>query len=132
MLKLNLVKRVEVIFQAPRSKGEIVERFSDVFTELSCMEGEYCIELDDSVRPVIQTPRRVPHSLHDKLKVKLQEKEKNGVIQKVDKPTKWVNSLVTGEKRDGSLRLCLDPRDLNKTIRREWPPGIVSEYLLYF
>ena len=37
----------------------------------------------------------------------------------MDRPTPWVNSLVIVEKRDGSLRLCLDPRDLNKAIRRE-------------
>ena len=37
----------------------------------------------------------------------------------MDRPTPWVNSLVIVEKRDESLRLCLDPRDLNKAIRRE-------------
>lgn len=37
----------------------------------------------------------------------------------MDRPTPWVNSLVIVEKRDGSLRLCLDPRDLNKAIRLE-------------
>ena len=36
-----------------------------------------------------------------------------------DKPTEWVNSLVIVEKKDGSLRLCLDPKDLNIVIRRE-------------
>ena len=45
--------------------------------------------------------------------------EEKDVVQKVDRPTPWVNSLVIVEKRDGSLRLCLDPRDLNKAIRRE-------------
>ena len=32
---------------------------------------------------------------------------------------KWVNSLVVVENPDVSLRLCLDPRDLNKAIKRE-------------
>jgi hypothetical protein len=41
------------------------------------------------------------------------------VIAPVDEPTEWVNSLVMPEKKDGSLRLCLDPRDLNKAIMRE-------------
>lgn len=41
------------------------------------------------------------------------------MVQKVDRPTKWVNSLVILEKRNGSLRLCLDPRNFNKAIRRE-------------
>ena len=45
--------------------------------------------------------------------------ERDEIIAKVDKPTNWVNSLVIVEKKDGSLRLCLDPKDLNKVIRRE-------------
>ena len=61
----------------------------------------------------------MPYSLLEKLKQKLQELEEKDVIQKVDRPTPWVNSLVIVEKRDGSLRLCLDPRDLNKAIRLE-------------
>ena len=45
--------------------------------------------------------------------------ERNKVITKVDKPTSWVNSLVVREEPDGSLRVCLDPRELNRAIKRE-------------
>ena len=117
--KLNLVKRVETVAQAPRTKKELVDKFADVFSGLGCMKGEYHIELDDSVQPVIHPLRRIPYSLLEKLKPKLQELEEKDVVQKVDRPTSWVNSLVIVEKRDGSLRLCLDPRDLNKAIRIE-------------
>ena len=44
---------------------------------------------------------------------------KSGVLVKVDQPTDWVTSLVIVEKKNGSLRLCLDPRDLNKAVKRE-------------
>ena len=37
----------------------------------------------------------------------------------MNKPTEWVNSLVIMEKKSGDLRLCIDPKDLNKNIRRE-------------
>ena len=30
-----------------------------------------------------------------------------------------MNNLVIVEKKNGSLRLCLDPRDLNKAVKRE-------------
>ena len=33
-----------------------------------------------------------------------------------------VNSLVIREKPNGSLRICLDPKDLNKAIKREHHP----------
>ena len=45
--------------------------------------------------------------------------ERDEIIAKVDKPTNWVNSLIIVEKKDGSLCLCLDLKDLNKVIRRE-------------
>ena len=117
--KLNLVRRVETLAQYPLTKSEIIKEFSDVFSGLGRMEGGYHIELDDKVEPVIHPPRRVPYSLLEKLKLKLQELEEKDVIQKVDIPTPWVDGLVIVEKHDGSLRLSLDPRDLNKAIRRE-------------
>lgn len=44
--------------------------------------------------------------------------EKIGVIKKVSEPTDWVNSMVCTMKKDGSLCICLDPRDLNTAIKR--------------
>ena len=41
------------------------------------------------------------------------------MIRKVDEPTDWVNSRAIVEKPDGSLRICLDSRLLNKAIKRE-------------
>ena len=48
--------------------------------------------------------------------------EKNvqcGVLVKVDQPTDWVNSLVIVEKKNGTLQMCLDPKELNKAIKQE-------------
>lgn len=38
----------------------------------------------------------------------------------MDEHTEWVNSIVCAEKSNGKLRICLDPRDLNKAIKREY------------
>ncbi|XP_062578116.1 uncharacterized protein LOC134240013 [Saccostrea cucullata] len=46
--------------------------------------------------------------------------ESQGVIGKVDEPTKWVSSIVCAEKSNGKLRICLDKRDFNKAIKREF------------
>lgn len=45
--------------------------------------------------------------------------EKMNVIKKIDEPTDWVSSLVIVQKKSGALRICLDPRDLNKAVKRE-------------
>ena len=52
----------------------------DVFTGLSCLPGEYRIEIDPTIRPVQHTPRRIPVPLKAKLKEKIDEMEKEGII----------------------------------------------------
>ncbi len=42
-----------------------------------------------------------------------------GVIEKVEEPTEWVNSMVCVKKANGDLRVCVDPKDLNANIQRE-------------
>lgn len=42
-----------------------------------------------------------------------------GVIKKVEEPTVWVNSVVSTKKKNGDLRVCMDPKDLNEDIKRE-------------
>ena len=43
-----------------------------------------------------------------------------GIIKRVTDPTDWVSSLVTVMKPNGKIRWCLDPKDLNKAIKREY------------
>ena len=77
--------------------------------------------MDPSVPPVVHAQRRVPLSLRDDIKDELDDMESRGIITKLKegKPTAWVNSLVYRRKPNGKLRICLDPKDLNKAISRE-------------
>ena len=79
----------------------------------------YHITLDPKVPPVVHAPHKIPIELKDKLQAELEEMENQGIIARVTQPTDWVNSLVIREKENGRLRLCLDPKDLNKAIKRE-------------
>ena len=99
-------------------KTDLLEEYEDVFVGLGLVEGEYHIDLEENAKPTIQPPRKVPLSLLPKLKETLDNLTKSGVVSKLDRPTDWVNSLVIVEKKDGSLRLCLDPKDLNNAIKR--------------
>ena len=56
--------------------------------------------------------------------------EKNDIIDQVDEPSDWVHSMVIVEKRDGKLRICLDPHDLKKAIRREHYPMKSAESIM--
>ena len=57
--------------------------------------------------------------------------ERTGVIEKVTEPTDWVSSLVYARKQSGKLRICLDPRDLNKAITRPHYPTKTIEDISY-
>ena len=76
---------------------------------------QYHINIDQTCKPVIHPPRRVPVTLRPKIQDELKRKEKLNVIEKVEAPTEWINSMVTIIKPNGQLRICIDPRDLNKT-----------------
>lgn len=53
------------------------------------------------------------------MKTVLDEMCSEGIIVPVDQPTDWVNAMVVVEKKNGNLRICIDPRPLNKAIKRE-------------
>ena len=50
---------------------------------------------------------------------KLDEFLEQGIITPVEEPMDWVSSLAYSWKANGKLRVCLDPRDVNKAIKRD-------------
>ena len=77
---------------------------------------EYHINVDKKVKLVVHAPQKIALSLQGKLEKELEEMVKQGIIAPVEGHSDWVNSLVIREKPNGSLRICLDPKDLNKAI----------------
>ena len=66
----------------------------------------------------MQGPQRQPAALLPKIIAKLKEMEKEGHLAKVSQPTDWVNSTVVSSQGE-KIRICLDPGDLNKAVKRE-------------
>ena len=56
--------------------------------------------------------------------------EKLDIIERVFEPTEMVNSLVVVQKPNGKLRVCLDPKDLNKAIKRHYHQIPTAEDIL--
>ena len=103
---------------APVKNQNILNEYSDLFQGLGYIPGEHATKVDSSIPAVVHPPRKVPVSLKGKIKDKLDCMEQIGVIVRQTEPTDWVNSMVVVVKPN-KIRICIDPRDLNKAIRRE-------------
>ena len=124
---MKLVKRINAL----STTETIIEEYADVFTGLGCVTNTlHHIKLDPAHTPVVHPPRRVPAAMRQKVKDELERMERLEVIERVHEPTDWVNSMVTATKSNGKLRICIDPRDLNKAIKREHYPMPTIEDVL--
>ena len=119
-VQLGLVKRMCALQPELLTKESIRDNYPNCFRGFGNL-GRYHVTMVDNCTPVVNPPRHVPHSLQQRLHHALDKNVKPGVLVKVDQPiaTDWVDNLVIVEKKNGSLRLCLDPRDLNKGIKHE-------------
>lgn len=117
-VKEDKFERVRVMNQ---KKECILQEFKEVFDDekVGCLPGIQKLKVNPGIQPVIQPSRRIPIAIKPKLRIELDRMERMGIIKKVDKPTPWVNQVVVSPKRNGELRICLDPRELNKALQRE-------------
>ena len=130
--KMNLVKIFDADVNAIHDEridvssnvrsDPILYEFTNIFTGIGCLEGTYSIQVDEGFRPVVHPPRKVPVPLRDTLKLELDNMVKSGILAKVVEPTSWVSSLVIVKKSNGKIRVCLDPRDLNRAVKRSHYP----------
>lgn len=88
---------------------------------------EYDIDFIDNPSFKIIPPRRIPYAIRNNVKKELQKMEEMGVIERVSEPSPAV-SPMTAVMRNAKLRICMDPTELNKNIRRRhFPMKTVEE-----
>ncbi|UYV76016.1 K02A2.6-like [Cordylochernes scorpioides] len=110
-------------------QNNLLDKYKDIFEGIGCLQGEYKLETDPTIKPIKQAPRRVPITLRKELKEKLIDMEKKNIIAKVDYPTDWISNLVL-VKSTKKLRICIDPRELNVALKRaEYPIPTIEEII---
>ncbi|KAL8091863.1 hypothetical protein AgCh_034213 [Apium graveolens] len=103
----------------------IVNEFDDVFQENlpglpPDREIEFAIELAPGTAPVSEAPYRLAPVEMKELASQLQELLDNGMIRPSVSP--WGAPVLFEMKKDGSMRLCIDYRELNRlTIKNRYP-----------
>ncbi|XP_021374310.1 uncharacterized protein K02A2.6-like [Mizuhopecten yessoensis] len=110
-----------LVLSSTPAEDELTRDFPDLVKTTGTLPGEYSLSIDKSAEGVIHPVRKLPAAIKPKAIEKLREMEGNGYITRVDRPTEWVSSMVVSVKGD-KIRICIDPRDLNRAIQREHHP----------
>jgi hypothetical protein len=116
--KLGLISR-SVNSLTIETDNIVVKDYQIMFDgNLGTIPGEIKLELSSNYEAKIEPPRRVPFALMEPLKNELDRMEKLGIVAKVNEPTEWVHGMVLINKKGSGLRVVLDPRNLNKYLKR--------------
>ena len=121
------------IADLPLTQEKVETTYADVFQGLGKFPGDpYKLRLKPDAVPAKHRPRKVPVHLQDAFHEEVERLVKIDVLEKVTEPTEWVNSFVIVEKVidssnahspnhviKKSIRLCIDPKDLNEALERE-------------
>nr|GFC23480.1 putative reverse transcriptase domain-containing protein [Tanacetum cinerariifolium] len=103
----------------------VVREFSNVFPEdLSGLplsrEVVFRIDLIHGAMPVAKSPYRLAPTEMQELANQLKELQDKGFIRPSSSP--WGAPVLFVKRKDGSFRMCIDYRELNKlTIKNRYP-----------
>ena len=136
-LRLRLVELDKAVYKIGCENNDdfskqITTEYADLFDEqLGTLPATYIMRVDPTVSPVVKPARKIPQTMEKKVKEELDNMVKKGVIIRETEPTEWVSQMVAARKKNGDVRICLDPRDLNKALHRPhypmrttWPLGL--------
>ena len=99
----------------------LLETFTSVLNEkpgrISVTEHRI---ITDQAQPVRLPPYRIPHAYHDTVRQELREMKQAGIIERSS--SDWAAPIVMVNKKDGSLRMCVDYRRLNAVSQTDAYP----------
>ena len=98
--------------------NDLINEYPNQFDHIGEFPTVHKLVTDPNVPPHINPPRKTPIALKDQITEEINKIEEQGIIKRIEQPTEWVNSLTYVTKRDGSIRVCLDPGHLNKALVR--------------
>ncbi|KAI3717828.1 hypothetical protein L1987_69691 [Smallanthus sonchifolius] len=103
----------------------VIKDYPEVFPEdlpglPPIRQVEFCIDLVPGANPMAKSPYRLAPSEMQELSSQLRELSDKGFIRPSVSP--WGAPVLFVKKKDGSFRMCIDYRELNKlTVKNRYP-----------
>ena len=97
------------------------KQFSNLFSRVGKIRSyKVAAEFFENLAPVQQKGRRVPISLQEKVDAEIDKLLKQGHIEKLSECSDkyFVSPIVITVKKDGSVKLALESRELNKQVHK--------------
>ena len=110
---------------------DLKKLYPNSFDRLGSLKGAYNIRVDPTVKPATHARRKVPIESKEAIDKELDYLIEEKIITEQVKPTPWVSSVTFPRKPNGEVRVCLDPRNLNKAIIREHHKPMTVEEIAY-
>ena len=92
--------------------------YPNQFDKVGSFKVKVSLHLEEGAEPTIDAPRKCSVHLKPKLEAEINKMEEQAIIRKVTHHTDWCSFSTTSLKQDGSLRVCLDPKRLNQSLKR--------------
>ena len=129
---LATIATKEVVVGGDPEGIPLVREFHDVFRSLQGIPPDrsdpFIIELEPGTAPLSKSPYRMAHAEMAELKKQLEELLDKGFIRPSVSP--WGAPVLFVKKKDGSFRLCIDYRGLNRvTVKNKYPLPRIDELL---
>ena len=125
--EIKSISLIGLVGDKPESKPE----FRGLFSGLGKLKNtQIHLHRKENVKPVIQSVRRIPFGLRDKVEANIKELEEFDIIQHAAGPTSFLSPIIVVPKPNGDIRLCVAMRQANEAIERErFPIPTVEETL---
>ena len=123
LLGLPAIRALNLLVMVESIEDEISTKYPSLFSGLGSFPDTYKIQLNPDVKPyALFTPRNIPLPQHQKVQNELERVESLGVISRINEPTQWCAGIVVVPKKDKSVCICVDFRQLNESVLREVHP----------
>lgn len=115
-----------------RWRTRIREEFSDLFAAPTGLpqrtKDDFRIEIDPHAKPPHRTPYRMSYAEQEEFERQILKLLQNGWV--TDSRSRFAAPVIFVRKADGSLRMCVDYRGLNKiTVKDRYPLPYIEDLL---